>query len=71
MAIAERTDFGYRMDPLGIEVQDAFVALRVDDNLLWLWQVFGDQIESPTAQLTLGAGYRVSQPNFAYDHFGA
>ena len=66
-----RPDFGYRMDPLGIEIQDAFVALRVEDNLIWLWQVLGDQIATPPAQLTLAPKNRVSVPNFAIDNFGA
>ena len=70
MIEAERPDFGYRMDPLGIEVRDAFIALRVDDNLLWLWQVLGDQITTPTAQLTLAPEYHLSEPQFAYDNFG-
>jgi hypothetical protein len=67
---AERADFGYRMDPLGIEFQDAFVALRLHDNLLWLWQVLGDEIDEPYAQLTLSPGSG-SEPKFAYDYFGA
>ena len=64
----ERADFGYRMDPLGIEFQDAFVALRLDDNLLWLWQVLGEEIDDPYAQLTLLPGSE-SDPKFACDHF--
>ena len=67
--LVERPDLGYRMDSLGIEVQDAFVGLRLDDNLLWLWQIFGEEIDNPHAQLTFlpGSGF---QPNFVYDHFG-
>ena len=65
-----RPDFGYRMDPLGIDVQDAFVAMRLHDNLVWLWQVFGDEIDPPFAQLTLLPG-PMPEPNFAYDYFGA
>ena len=64
----QRPDFGYRMDPLGIEVQDAFVALRLDDNLLWLWQVLGSELDDPYAQLTLLPGYEL-EPNFVYDDF--
>lgn len=70
MPQAERLDFGYRMDALGIDVQDAFVALRTGRNLLWIWQVLGEQISTPTTQLTLRPGYRLSEPNFAYDDFG-
>ena len=66
----ERPDFGYRMDSLGIDVQDAFVALRLDDNLVWLWQVFGDEIDPPFPQLTLSSGSG-SESNFAYDYFAA
>jgi hypothetical protein len=67
----ERLDFGYRSDPLGIEIQDAFVALRVRSNLLWLWQVLGDEIQDPWAQYSLTPVVREQEPKYLYDNFGS
>ncbi len=66
-----RLDFGYRWDSLGIEFQDAFIALHYHEHLLWLWQVLGTEIRKPWAQLTLTPAYQTAEPTFFYDDFDA
>ena len=64
-----RVQLGYRLDPTGILLRDAFLVLPYGDRNLWVWQVWGVEID--TFGLTLPLERRSIQRDeiFAYDDY--
>ena len=64
-----RTQLGYRLDPTGALLRDAFLTLPYGNENLWVWQVWGVEID--TFGLTLPLERRsVSRTEvFAYNDY--
>ncbi len=68
-----RLEFGYRLDITGTTIRDAFVLLREDKRLLWIWQVMGLPISTFAAQtaLPLTSSIQGNSQLFAYSNYSA
>lgn len=61
-----RCEFGYRLTLTGTAIEDAFLLLRSGEKLLWVWQVFGSQIDTIPIQLPFPSPGQPQPSVFAY-----
>ena len=65
----EWLEVGYRLDITGTVLQDAFVLLRIGNQIPWLWQIGGNQIDEFPVQLPLRPPATPEPYVFKFDSF--
>jgi hypothetical protein len=63
-----RLDFGYRLDVTGTRVQDAFITLPYERVNLWVWQIWGEEVDTFAIPQPLFPR-QPSETLFAYDDY--
>ena len=66
-----RCELGYRLTLTGTAIEDAFLLLRSGEKLLWVWQVFGSQIDTFPIQLPFPNPGQPQPAVFAYTDYSS
>lgn len=64
-----RLQFGYRLDPTGALLRDAFLVLPYGNQNLWVWQVWGSEIDTFGLSLPLERRQVKREEIFVYDDY--
>ena len=64
-----RLEFGYRLDNTGTRLKMACVLLRVENRVIWIWQVLGERVNPFAADVALDAADRdIIRRQYRYDN---